>query len=107
HVRVALQVPMLAFAVLMVVHGFMGPQLAPMNLATTAVWVHYRGLVVLSLLAVGNVFCFACPFVLVRDIARRLRVPRLNFPRALRTKWLSLGLFVLVLFLYEWLDLWA
>ena len=29
--------------------------------------MHYRGLLIVALLAVGNLFCFGCPFVLVRD----------------------------------------
>jgi ferredoxin len=59
------------------------------------------------LLCAGNFFCFACPFMLVRDAARRLFRPALNWPRALRNKWLSAGLFVAILFSYELFDLWA
>jgi len=94
-------------AVVVVLHGFLGPDLAPKNLATVAVWVHYRGLLVVGLLAFGNLFCTACPFVLVRDLARRLRAPTRHWPAWLRTKWLGLALLVAVLFAYELLDLWA
>ena len=91
----------------MVLHGLLGPSLAPKNLATVLTWVHFRGLLVLVLLAAGNFFCLACPFMLVRNMARRFITPRFNWPRLLRNKWLSIGLFVLILFVYELFDLWA
>ena len=91
----------------MVVHGLAGPDLASTNLATVGTWVHYRGLLVIALLAIGNVFCAGCPFVRVRDWGRRLHVPRLAWPARLRGKWIGLALFIAVLFAYEWFDLWA
>jgi len=91
----------------MILHGLFGPQLAPQNLATTYTWVHFRGALVFVLLLAGNFFCLACPFMLVRNLARKFFRPVRNWPRALRNKWLSLGLFVTMLFVYEWLDLWA
>lgn len=107
HARTVLQLPLLLVAALMVFDGLAGPQLAPKNLATVLTWVHYRGLVVLALLLVGNLFCLACPFMLVRNLARRLVHPRRMWPRRLRTKWLAAGLFALMLFAYELFDLWA
>ena len=83
------------------------PQIAPTNLATVVTWVHYRGLLVIALLAAGNLFCTGCPFVLVRDVGRRVRQPSLRWPRRLRTKWIGILLFVAVLFSYELFDLWA
>ncbi len=107
HARSALQVPLLLLAALMVLDGLAGPQLAPKNLATVFTWVHYRGLVILALLVAGNLFCMACPFMLVRNIVRRWIQPTRMWPQRLRKKWLAAGLFVLLLFLYEFLDLWA
>ena len=107
HARSLLQIPVLIVSVAMIVHGLFGPTLAPKNLATTLTWVHFRGALVLVLLAAGNFFCLACPFMLVRNAARRLFQPRLNWPRALRNKWISVALFALILFTYELFDLWA
>lgn len=107
HARTALQLPLFALAVVMIGHGLLGPQLAPRNLATLLTWVHYRGALVLALLVAGNVFCLACPFMLARDLARRFFRPVRRWPRRLRSKWLALGLFVLVLFFYELFDLWG
>ena len=107
HARTAMQIPLFALAVVMIVHGFLGPQLAPKNLATLLTWVHYRGVLVLALLVAGNLFCMACPFMLPREIARRFLKPMRRWPRRLRSKWLSLALFVLVLFAYELFDLWG
>jgi polyferredoxin len=107
HARTALQIPLLAGAALMIFDGLAGPQLAPKNLATVLTWVHYRGLVVLALLFAGNLFCMACPFMLVRNMMRRFHTPARLWPRPLRTKWLAAGLLGLMLFAYELFDLWA
>jgi len=107
HSRLALQIPMLLVGAVMIAHAFWGPQLAPKNLAALLTWVHFRGLVVLVVLLAGNLFCMACPFLLPRELARRLFSPRWRWPRALRNKWPAIALFVGVLFLYELFDLWS
>ncbi len=105
--RPVLQSILLVLAVLLILHGFLGPKLAPKNLATLLTWVHYRGLLVLALLALGNVFCMGCPLLLPRELARRFSAPVRRFPRALRNKWLGIALFAGLLFAYEAMDLWA
>lgn len=107
HARTTLQLAALTVAAVVVLHGLFGPDLAATNLATVVTWVHYRGLLVVALLAAANVFCTGCPFVLVRDAARRLRLPVRRWPARLRTKWVGIALFVGVLFAYELFDLWA
>jgi len=107
HARSVSQIPLLIIGVLMILHGLLGPSLAPKNLATVLTWLHFRGVLALTILAAGNFFCFACPFMLVRNAARKFFRPRWNWPRALRNKWLSAGLFVLILFIYERYGLWA
>ncbi len=105
--RYVLQVPLFLIAAILVLHGLYGPNLAPKNLATLVTWVHYRGLLVLVLLVAGNFFCMACPFLLPRELARRLFRPVWNWPRLMRNKWLAVGLFVAVLFAYEQFGLWG
>ena len=107
HARTSLQLVMLALAAVIVLHGLIGPSLAPRNLATVLVWVHYRGLLILALLVAANLACTGCPLVLVRDLGRRVRPPRRVWPRRLRGKWLAILLMAGVLFVYEWQDLWA
>jgi polyferredoxin len=107
HSRTILQVPLLILSVVMVLHGLFGPALAPKNLATALTWLQFRGLLVLVILCAGNFFCLACPFMLVRNAARKLARPWLTWPRSLRNKWLSIALFVAILFVYELFDLWA
>jgi ferredoxin len=107
HARPLLQLPLLIVSVAMILHGLFGPTLAPKNLATTLSWLHFRGVLVLVLLCAGNFFCLACPFMLVRQMARRFFKPRFNWPRRLRNKWISVALFVLILFTYELFDLWS
>ena len=107
YARPFLQAPLLVVSIVMILHGLFGPSLAPKNLATTLSWLHFRGVLVLVLLGAGNFFCLACPFMLVRQMARRFFRPRFTWPRALRNKWLSVAFFVLILFTYELFDLWA
>ncbi len=107
HARTSLQLVFILLAVVVVIHGLTGPDLASNNLATVLTWVHYRGLLVVTLLAAGNFFCAGCPFVRVRDWGRRLRAPGLSWPARLRGKWMALILLATVLFTYELFDLWA
>jgi len=107
HARTVLQVVLLLAAALVVADGLLGSRIDPTNFTTVAVWTHYRGLLVLALLAAGNLFCTGCPFVLTRDVGRRIHPPRLALPRWLRTKWIGIALFVAVLFCYELFDLWS
>jgi polyferredoxin len=107
HARTTLQLGFLLVAIVVIVHGLTGPDLAATNVATVFTWVHYRGLLVVALLAAGNIFCAGCPFVRVRDWGRRLRAPTVSWPARLRGKWMALALFALVLFAYERYDLWA
>ena len=105
--RRAIQLGMFALAGLVVWQGLAGPRLAPRNLSTLLVWVHWRGLLVLSLLVVGNAFCYSCPLMLPREVFRRFIRPPLTWPAVLRGKWLAAGLLVATLFAYELFDLWA
>jgi polyferredoxin len=107
HSRTLLQIPLLVVSVVMILHGFFGPQIDPKNFATVLTWVYFRGALVLVLLAAGNFFCLACPFMLVRNAARKLFTPRWNWPQALRNKWISVALLVTILFVYELFDLWS
>ncbi len=107
HARLLLQLPLLAISIAVVAHGLYGSRIAPRNLATVLSWVHYRGLLVIALLAVGNLFCTGCPMILARDAGRRIAHPALRWPRALRNKWPAIVLFAAVLFVYELFDLWS
>jgi polyferredoxin len=101
------QLVLLLLAAAVVLEGLFSARIDPTRLSTVLTWVHYRGLLAIALLAAGNLFCTGCPFILVRDAGRRIRPPRLAFPRWLRTKWIGIALFVAVLFCYELFDLWA
>ena len=61
-------------------------RLAPKNLSTVLTWIHYRGLLIGALLAAGNVFCGACPMILVRDLGRRLHRPTPALAAVARTQ---------------------
>jgi cytochrome c oxidase assembly factor CtaG len=106
HARLALQLPLALLAGVLIFDGLCGPQIAPMNLAGVLPWIHWRGLLILGLLAIGNVFCLACPFLLPRSLARRFLPPGRAWPRWLRSKWLAVLLLGLFLWAYEAFSLW-
>jgi cytochrome c oxidase assembly factor CtaG len=106
HARVRLQMPLLLLAGVLIYDGLTGPAVAPMNLAGVLPWIHWRGVVILGLLIVGNVFCMACPFMLPRMLARRLFPQHYAWPRWLRNKWLAVALLAVFLWAYEAFALW-
>ena len=105
--RLLMQIPLLIVALLLIYDGFTGTSRAAENLATIAPWVHYRGLVVIALLLVGNLFCMGCPFTITRTLGKRLAIRGHRFPKVLRNKWIAIAGLFLIFFLYEWLDLWS
>lgn len=110
YARLIFQLPLLVLALMVIIDGLTGRQLAPRNLATTSVWLHYRGLVVLALAVFGNAFCAACPLMLTRGVSKRLKrlLPKsFHFPKALRSKAIVMGLTFAYFFAYEYFDLWA
>jgi cytochrome c oxidase assembly factor CtaG len=106
HARLALQLPLAALAGVLILDGLRGPQVGAMNLAGVLPWIHWRGLLVVGLLAAGNVFCTACPFTLPRTLARRWLPAGRAWPRWLRNKWPAVVLIVLFLWAYEAFSLW-
>ncbi len=108
--RQSLQAASLLIAAGVIVDGLFGHQMGSMNLAGIIPWTYARGLFVLALLLVGNLFCMSCPFTLPREAAkwllRRLGVKQLPWPRALRNKWLPVLLLAVFFWGYEALDLW-
>jgi ferredoxin len=107
HSRTVMQLLVFALAAAIIVDGLFGNPLAAKNVATVGAWVHYRGLVVLALLLVGNLFCAACPFMLSRKFAKWLGRPVRRWPKVLRNKWLALVGLLGIIYLYELFDLWA
>ncbi|HEY7327109.1 MAG TPA: cytochrome c oxidase assembly protein [Gemmataceae bacterium] len=106
YARLVLQMPLLVLAGALIWDGLHGPQVGSMNLAGVLPWIHWRGLLIVALLAVGNVFCMACPFTLPRTLARRWLPARRDWPRRLRNKWPAVLLLVLFLWAYEAFALW-
>ncbi len=106
HARLALQIPLMLIAAVVIYDGLRGPQVGAMNLAGVLPWIHWRGLLMFGMLAAGNVFCMACPFMLPRTLARRWQFATHNWPKWLRNKWLSVVLLIVFLWAYEVFSLW-
>jgi cytochrome c oxidase assembly factor CtaG len=104
--RRIMQVVALVIAAAIIIDGLFGPRVAPMNLAGVVPWIHWRGFVVFGLLAIGNFFCYGCPFMLPRAIARRWLPAGQKWPTWLRTKWFSVALLAVFLWSYEAFSLW-
>ena len=100
---------LLVLAAVIVLDGFLGPDNEAMNAAGVLPFTHWRGMLVLALLFVVNVFCSVCPFVLPRMAFRRM-LPRwqgMRWPRWLRSKWFAVAIVITWLWAYEALALWA
>jgi cytochrome c oxidase assembly factor CtaG len=93
-------------AIAVVVDGLCGPQVSSMNLAGVLPWTYWRAFVIIGLLAAGNFFCMACPFMLFRELGRRLGFQQRSWPQALRSKWFGVALLVLFFWGYEVFGLW-
>jgi cytochrome c oxidase assembly factor CtaG/polyferredoxin len=101
-----LQATLFIIAIAVIVDGMFGPQVAAANLAGVLPWTYWRVFVVIALLAAGNFFCMACPFMLFRELGRRLGLRQHSWPRALRSKWFGIGLLALFFWGYEAFSLW-
>jgi ferredoxin len=104
--RRLMQAALFLIATAVVVDGLFGPQASPSNLAGVLPWTYCRAVVVVLLLAAGNFFCMACPFMLVRELGRRLGLRHSAWPRALRSKWFGAVLLALFFWAYEVFGLW-
>lgn len=105
-VRRTLQFVMFTLAAVIVIDGFLGPELSPMNLAGVLPWTHWRAATVVALLVAGNLFCMICPFTFFRDLGRTFLPARWHWPRPLRSKWPAIVLLLLFLWVYEVFSLW-
>ena len=106
HARISMQIPLMLLALVVIYDGFRGPAIGAMNLAGVLPWIHWRGIVILGLLVLGNVFCMACPFTLPRTLAQRWLPEGRQWPRWMRSKWLSVALLAVFLWAYEAFALW-
>lgn len=105
--RRTLQSLTFAAALLVIIDGFLGPQdPSAANLAGVVPWTYWRGITVVALLALGNLFCMACPFTLLQRVSQRLLGGRLRWPRVLRNKWLAVIVLVAFFCANESLRLW-
>ncbi len=105
--RPLLQLTVLLLAVAVMLDGLLGPQVSPMNLAGVLPWVHWGALSAIALLAMGNLFCMACPFTFARDLGRRIFPSARTWPRAFRSKWLAVGVLAGFFWSYEFFNLWS
>ena len=104
--RQSLQAATLLVAIAIIVDGFFGHRMSSMNLAGIIPWTYARPVAILALIFAGNLFCMACPFTLPREIGHRLGLATRNWPRPLRSKWLTAALLVIFFWAYESFAIW-
>jgi cytochrome c oxidase assembly factor CtaG/ferredoxin len=104
--RMGLQSVSLAVAATVITGGLTGHQMGSMNVAGVVPWNYVRAASVFGLIAFGNVFCMACPFMLPRELGHRLGLATRAWPVWLRSKWLAAALIVLFFWSYERFSLW-
>ncbi|GIW83266.1 MAG: hypothetical protein KatS3mg105_5073 [Gemmatales bacterium] len=105
-VRLTLRSAVFILFTLVVIDGFTGPQVSSINLAGVLPWVHWRGILVLTLLLGANFFCGVCPFTSLRSLIRRWWQPTHSWPKRLKTKWLAVLALVVFFWSYEAFSLW-
>ncbi|MCE9546520.1 MAG: cytochrome c oxidase assembly protein [Planctomycetia bacterium] len=106
HTRTILQSMFLVAALLVMLDGLLGPQMAPLNLAGVLPWIHWRAMVVLGLIVAGNAFCMVCPFTQPRRMAAGWLPASWRWPEMLRNKWPAVVLVVLFFWGYELFSFW-
>ncbi|MCA9201076.1 MAG: cytochrome c oxidase assembly protein, partial [Planctomycetales bacterium] len=106
HVRRPLRLVMVLLAGVVVIDGLTGPQVSSLNLAGVLPWIHWRGLLVITLVLGGNFFCMICPFTALRTLAKQTFSPTTRWPLCLRNKWLAILLLMLFFWSYEAFSLW-
>ena len=104
--RTSLQSVSFVIAAIVITHGLTGHQMGSMNLAGVVPWNYVRAGGVVALILFGNLFCMACPFMLPRELGRRLGLATRAWPSWLRNKWLALALVVIFFWGYEQFALW-
>jgi cytochrome c oxidase assembly factor CtaG/polyferredoxin len=104
--RMTLQSVAFVTAVLVIADGFLGHPMGAMNLAGVLPWTYVRAIGVIALLVLGNIFCLSCPFMLPREVGRRLGLARFRWPRWLRSKWIAIALIILFFWSYEAFSIW-
>lgn len=104
--RRVVQTGLLLLAALVVWDGWWGTPISSLNFAGILPWMGWRGLLVIGLLVAGNMFCYSCPMMWVRDWGRRILPGRLTWPRALRSKWLAVVLLALFFWASEAFQWW-
>jgi cytochrome c oxidase assembly factor CtaG/ferredoxin len=104
--RMALESIAFAAIVLVIADGFLGHQMGAMNLAGVLPWTYVRAFGVVALLVLGNIFCLSCPFMLPREMGKRLGLARLKWPPWLRSKWIAIVLMIFFFWSYEAFAIW-
>jgi cytochrome c oxidase assembly factor CtaG/ferredoxin len=104
--RAVLQLIAFVVTALVIADAFRGPSMSAMNLAGVLPWTYVRAFGVIALLALGNVFCLSCPFMLPRELGHRLGLARFRWPRWLRNKWTAVALLLLFFWSYEAFAIW-
>jgi polyferredoxin len=102
----ALQSIAFAATVLVIADGFLGHPMGAMNLAGVLPWTYVRAFGVVAVLVLGNIFCLSCPFMLPREMGKRLGLARLKWPQWLRSKWIAIALMVFFFWSYEAFAIW-
>jgi len=105
-VRKIAQITLFCLSIVIILDGLLGPQISPLNLSGILPWIWWRGLVIIAILIAGNLFCFACPFMFVRALGKKLPIVRPRWPAPLRNKWIATSIFLCWLIVYETFSPW-
>jgi ferredoxin len=107
YARPLLQAPLLVLSVVMILHGLFGPTLAPKESGHNAELASLSRRAGAGAAVRGEFFLSGLPFHAGASGGATILQASVHMAASLRNKWLSVGLFVLILFTYELFDLWS
>lgn len=92
----ALQWPVLALTLVLVLLGLFDVDDGATNLATKLTWILWWPGIIFTFILVGRLWCVLCPFGTLNEAAAKAARSERIFPKALRNLWLATLLFVVL-----------
>lgn len=110
----ALQLPNALIFILVIVAGIWGTQIGDLNFATVFTWLVWWAVIIFTFLLLSRLWCAACPLVSFAEwlqrgrlwgVSRRFISLNRKWPKPLRNFWIPTGFFIILTWMYLFLDL--
>lgn len=110
----ALQLPNAVIFALVIVAGIWGTQIGDLNFATVITWLIWWAVIIFTFLLLSRLWCAACPLVAFAEwlqrgrlwgVSRRFISLNRKWPKPLRNFWVPTVFFIILTWMYLFLDL--